>query len=115
MRRRVLLSVVVAGCLCNPAAALAGSLFLIKGAGWGSGVGMSQWGAEGYAAHGWDYRRILAHYYPHTTIAAGADPSVRILLAEKQPTVAIGSRAPFPLADAHRRRGHRPPRPPRCP
>src|SRR5262249_18455183 len=110
MRRRVFLSVVVAGCLCNPGAALAGSLFLIKGAGWGSGVGMSQWGAEGYAAHGWDYRRILAHYYPHTTIAAGADPSVRILLAEKQPTVAIGSSAPFLLVDARGRRVHVPAR-----
>jgi stage II sporulation protein D len=52
MRFRVFAAVVVAGCLCFPSAALAESLFLIKGAGWGNGVGMSQWGAEGYAAHG---------------------------------------------------------------
>ena len=27
---------------------------------------MSQWGAYGYALHGWKYGRILAHYYPGT-------------------------------------------------
>jgi stage II sporulation protein D len=71
---------------------------------------MSQWGAEGYAAHGWDYRRILAHYYPNTTLAGAADPSVRVLLSEKRPTVAIGSSAPFLLVDAHGRRVHVPAR-----
>jgi SpoIID/LytB domain protein len=110
MRRRVLVAVVVAGCLCYPGAASAESLFLIKGAGWGNGVGMSQWGAEGYAAHGWDYRRILAHYYPHTTLSSAADPSVRVLLAEKKPTVAIGSSAPFLLVDARGRKVHVPAR-----
>jgi SpoIID/LytB domain protein len=106
MRFRAFAVVVVAGCLCSPSAALAESLFLIKGAGWGNGVGMSQWGAQGYAAHGWDYRRILAHYYPHTTLAGAADPSVRVLLSEKSPTVAIGSSAPFLLVDAHGRKVH---------
>jgi stage II sporulation protein D len=110
MRCRALLVLVVAGCLCCPAAALAESLFLIKGAGWGNGVGMSQWGAEGYAAHGWDYHRILAHYYPHTTLGTAADPSVRVLLAEKETTVAIGSSAPFLLVDARGRKVHVPAR-----
>src|SRR5439155_1204091 len=27
---------------------------------------MSQWGARGFAEHGWSYRRILGHYYPGT-------------------------------------------------
>lgn len=31
--------------------------------GYGHGVGMSQWGANGYAEHGWDYRQIITHYY----------------------------------------------------
>ena len=43
--------------------------FLIEGRGWGHGVGMSQWGAEGFAIHGWGYREILAHYYPGTALA----------------------------------------------
>ena len=37
--------------------------FTITGHGWGHGVGMSQWGAYGYAKHGWEYKAILKHYY----------------------------------------------------
>ncbi|MDX6411487.1 MAG: stage sporulation protein, partial [Gaiellaceae bacterium] len=36
--------------------------FVVTGHGWGHGVGMSQWGAEGLAEHGWSYDIILAHY-----------------------------------------------------
>lgn len=39
-----------------------------SGRGWGHGVGMSQWGAKNLAEAGWDYRRILEHYFPGTTI-----------------------------------------------
>jgi len=31
--------------------------------GWGHGVGMSQWGAQGMAKDGADYKQILKHYY----------------------------------------------------
>ena len=37
--------------------------FTISGHGWGHGIGMSQWGAYGYAKHGWAYKAILRHYY----------------------------------------------------
>lgn len=43
---------------------------LIEGAGDGHGVGMSQWGALGYAQHGWDYQSILAHYYTGTSLGS---------------------------------------------
>ena len=36
--------------------------------GYGHCVGMSQWGAITYAANGWNYSQILAHYYPGTTL-----------------------------------------------
>jgi len=39
---------------------------VFHGAGWGHGVGMCQMGALNMAVMGFDYRRILAHYYPHT-------------------------------------------------
>ncbi len=38
--------------------------FVIWGAGWGHQVGMCQVGAAGLAGRGWDYRFILAKYYP---------------------------------------------------
>ena len=40
----------------------------MRGAGWGHGIGMSQWGAYGYAKHGASYRDILDHYYRDTKI-----------------------------------------------
>jgi stage II sporulation protein D len=55
--------------------------FTIRGAGFGHGVGMSQYGAMGYALHGWDYRAILRHYYTGTGLGVLREPrDVRILL-----------------------------------
>jgi len=41
-----------------------GEGFVFTGAGYGHGVGMSQWGARALARDGADYRRILARFYP---------------------------------------------------
>ena len=43
--------------------------FYISGAGYGHGVGMSQYGALGFAQHGYSYRAILSHYYRDTTLS----------------------------------------------
>jgi SpoIID/LytB domain protein len=104
--RRLALALALLLWAAPPALARSSTLFVIKGAGWGNGLGLSQWGAQGYAAHGWDYRRILAHYYPHTTLATVAEPDVRVLLAEQQPAVQVGSSAPFLLVDARNRKVH---------
>lgn len=65
--RRLAVSVLFL-CLLAPAAASAAGRLTIRGSGFGHGVGMSQYGAEGYARHGWRYDRILGHYYSHTTL-----------------------------------------------
>jgi stage II sporulation protein D len=64
------------------AAARAASTFYIRGGGFGHGIGMSQYGAYGYALHGAGYQAILAHYYQGTALAT-TNPSqaVRVLLA----------------------------------
>ncbi len=41
---------------------------VIRGSGYGHGVGMSQEGALGYAQHGYSYQAILAHYYTGTAL-----------------------------------------------
>jgi stage II sporulation protein D len=53
----------------------------ITGGGYGHGIGMSQYGAYGYALHGWTYPQILAHYYTGTALGT-TDPNqiVRVLL-----------------------------------
>ena len=57
-----------AGGLRRGAGALAGrrpsaARWVVKGRGWGHGVGMSQYGAYGFAKHGRGYKQILHHYY----------------------------------------------------
>src|ERR671935_1968276 len=65
---------------CFAAPTGSGPLLVFTGHGWGHGVGMSQYGAYGYAQHGWSYRQILAHYYPGTTIGAAPVTRVRVVL-----------------------------------
>lgn len=45
--------------------------FLVRGIGFGHGVGMSQQGAAALAAQkSWNYRQILDYYYVHTTLCS---------------------------------------------
>src|SRR4029453_12027186 len=74
--------------------------FFISGHGWGHGIGMSQYGAYGYAQHGWTYDRIVKHYYTGTTIGKAPATRVRVLLADKAKQVTIASKLPFQVVDA---------------
>jgi stage II sporulation protein D len=57
------------------------SRVIVHGAGFGHGVGMSQYGAYGFATHGKDHAFILAHYYSGTQLGRLSGPSeVRVLL-----------------------------------
>src|SRR6266508_2850725 len=95
----ILLAVI--GCLVLPSLAQAEQLFVLEGHGYGHGVGMGQYGAEGLAAHGRDYRGVLAHYYPGTAIAR-VPPSahVRVVLVSSQASVVVGSVTSVRLVDA---------------
>ncbi|MDE7094838.1 MAG: stage II sporulation protein D, partial [Oscillospiraceae bacterium] len=42
--------------------------FIFTTKGYGHGVGLSQYGANAMASQGFDYREILAYYYPDTTL-----------------------------------------------
>lgn len=42
---------------------------LLKGRGWGHGVGLCQWGARGMARQGYNYKRILNHYFTGVSIS----------------------------------------------
>jgi SpoIID/LytB domain protein len=63
-----------------PATALADDL-VIDGRGWGHGVGLSQYGAYGYARdEGRDYRFIVGHYYTGTTLGTARSTRMRVRL-----------------------------------
>lgn len=72
--------------------------FLISGHGWGHGVGMSQYGAQGYAQKSFTYDQILAHYYPGTELGTAPVNRVRVLLANT-PSVTISSLGDVKMKD----------------
>src|SRR5213080_5395599 len=72
-----------------------GALFLISGHGYGHGVGMGQWGAQGYAKQGYTYDQILAAYYPGTTLGQTTATTIRVLLASGKKTLTISAKKPI--------------------
>jgi stage II sporulation protein D len=55
--------------------------WIVRGHGFGHGVGVSQYGAYGYALHGKGYRFILGHYYTGASLSTLSGPHVvRVLL-----------------------------------
>jgi stage II sporulation protein D len=76
-----------------------GALFLIRGHGWGHGVGMSQWGAQGYAEHAYTYQQILAAYYPGTTLETAPTTKIRVLLATGKKSLTLSSDQPVTVID----------------
>ena len=88
----------------SPAASVApqpvtATTFLLSGRGWGHGVGMSQYGALGFANEGWTHEQILAHFYAGTALGTAPVAQVRVLLAEAKPALTVSSRAPFRVRD----------------
>jgi stage II sporulation protein D len=74
------------GALALLAPAAADASWKVKGHGYGHGVGLSQYGAFGFAEHGRNYRQIIDHYFAHTDLSkSGGD--VRVLLGSGQGSV----------------------------
>jgi stage II sporulation protein D len=116
MLRRLILSILAAATLaagsataasaasictgaCFTAPAGSGALFIFSGHGWGHGVGMSQYGAYGYAQHGATFQQILAHYYPGTTLREAPRTTFRVLLADHKKKVTLFSDVPYAVKD----------------
>jgi stage II sporulation protein D len=64
--------------------------FVFKGNGWGHGIGLSQYGAQGLAQNGRTYSQILAHYYKGTT-QANRTATIRVLLVAGNSSLQLGS------------------------
>jgi stage II sporulation protein D len=76
----------------------ASPVLVFTGHGWGHGIGLSQWGAYGYALHGWNYSRILSHYYTGTSLGTVRGSTVRVLVATGK-RVKLGATAPWTVSD----------------
>ncbi len=77
-----------------------GALFLVSGHGWGHGVGMGQWGAEGYALQSYTYDQILSAYYPGTTPGRTTVRKIRVLVAAGKKRLTLSSDQPITVADS---------------
>jgi len=76
------------GAAAMPAAA--STSFTFTGGGWGHGVGMSQWGARGFAANGYNSTQILQHYYSGVGVgSAGVSNDLAILIAQNAASITL--------------------------
>jgi len=66
----------------------------INGRGWGHGIGMSQYGAFGFAQHGWGGERILRHYYTGAKVLKRTiGPKVRVSMLQGRSSITIRPQA----------------------
>lgn len=78
------------GVLLDAPPASAQESFTFSGGGWGHGVGMSQWGARGFAANGWNHQQILTHYYQGTQVGPRAvSDDLKVLIGERTGTFTL--------------------------
>jgi SpoIID/LytB domain protein len=95
MRRILVAAIALVVALACTAAAQPAVKFVIKGRGWGHGIGLAQYGAQGYASKdGRGYRWILRHYYSGTGIATRS-ASIKVLLASRRSSLPLGSSSSF--------------------
>jgi stage II sporulation protein D len=79
-----------------------GRIVEVVGRGWGHGVGMSQWGAEGLARRGASYADILNHYYTGVSIGTIPDSGpIEVGLDWGLPTATVAGS--FRIVDGHGR------------
>ena len=107
MRRTLLLvsvSLLVAGSAAHARSAAqpvpqGAATFVVTGHGWGHGVGLSQWGAYGYAQKGFDYEQIVLHYFPGTELGDAPVSRLRVLLTSGVKTLTVNSTVDFKVRD----------------
>jgi stage II sporulation protein D len=88
MRRALLVTASLVSLAAAPAADAAVRT-VIRGAGFGHGIGLSQYGAYGYALHGRSYQTILGHYYKGTRLSTAPSRPVRVLLQPEDPYIRV--------------------------
>src|SRR4051794_5339084 len=99
MNRIAALTIALVLALCGTASAASSSSWTIRGAGFGHGIGLSQYGAYGYAAHGSDWKSIALHYFKGTHLGNVAGRTIRVLLQSGNGTVWVSG--------ATKARGHK--------
>ena len=92
--RRATAFALAAACVAALALITAGSAqakitWILKGRGFGHGIGMSQFGAQGFAKEGRNYKQILEHYYTGTALGKADTATIRVILRQGAGSVKI--------------------------
>jgi stage II sporulation protein D len=100
LRGRLAVGLIVLAALAGvPATASAAATpawqMTITGRGYGHGIGMCQYGAYGYALHGYGYKAILQHYYTGIGFGTTANRDVRVLLTGGQKSISLTCAAAY--------------------
>jgi stage II sporulation protein D len=111
--RTAVLSLLLAAALLAPATANGAVTWVVKGGGFGHGVGLSAYGAYGFGKHGAGYQQILHHYFRGIQLTQlPSAPLVRVLLdvapgdvGFTQATAACGQQLDASRSYIARRRG----------
>ena len=83
-----------------PAGAGTSTVFTLTGHGWGHGIGLSQYGALGYAQHGWAYDAIVKHYFQGARLRRlGSGIQERVQLASGRRTISFGDASRLRVVD----------------
>ncbi len=102
MRRVVAAAIVLLVALSCAATARPAVTFVLKGKGWGHGLGLAQYGTQGFASQGGrDYAWIVDHYYPGTTLGNAGVGRVRVLVESGVSRLVISSSKAFTVTDAN--------------
>lgn len=94
MRRLLPAAVALVVALACAAAAQPAVTFVVKGKGWGHGIGLSQYGTQGFALNGSTHVQILAHYYRGTSLGTRR-ATISVRLTAGRSALTIGSAATF--------------------
>ncbi len=97
--RRLALPVAILVALASAAGVAASPVYVLKGRGWGHGVGLSQYGALGRANDGQEYKQILGFYYDGTNVGQTTQRKISVLLMEGQSSVTLRSSESFKVGD----------------
>lgn len=87
---------VISTFICFTTATAQAEYLTFNGSGWGSGIGLSQYGAKAMGSDGATYRQILSHYFPTTDLLPSSSTKSRSYLLEEPMPLWVGL-----LQDAH--------------
>jgi stage II sporulation protein D len=81
-RGRLLAALILPAAMMAAPSSAGAVIWVVKGGGFGHGVGLSAYGAYGYGRHGAGYRQILHHYFRGIRITkTKRAPQVRVLIS----------------------------------